>query len=183
MKKLPVWHPIYRDCPPVGHLLRNYNSDLWLRVHTLPKGKRYATNTEEENEINFRYQSVAEQLLDASDAELFVSFYSGDLMQDPSSHNSLRDLNLSFFGGVKVDEEQFLNTYHSKFKWSLDLFCGLMRDVAEEKISFLSFLSAERGNVFSPYDGGIDLFFSTLEEKKRSEILFKAWLSSRDDGL
>jgi hypothetical protein len=37
------WNNHYPEAPPVGFLLRQVYSDRWLRIHSLPGSKRYAS--------------------------------------------------------------------------------------------------------------------------------------------
>ncbi len=39
------------------------------------------------------------------------------------------------------------------------------------------------GEVFAPYDGGVDVVFSSVERRDLHRQRFSAWLSSRPDGL
>jgi hypothetical protein len=64
---LDQWALWYPDCPPEGYLLRDEYPDVWLRIHSLPRSKRYAESPGEYAELLSRHNQVATDLL-GSDA-------------------------------------------------------------------------------------------------------------------
>ena len=53
---LAHWKAWYPDSPPLAFALREIYPDLWLRIHSLPQGKRYAeTDSEQALQLAERY--------------------------------------------------------------------------------------------------------------------------------
>ena len=44
-------------------------------------------------------------------------------------------------------------------------------------------VESDHGQVFAPYDGGVDVFYASSWERDRARAKYRGWLSPRSDGL
>jgi hypothetical protein len=56
------WHWAWGQCPPVGHLLRGYLRDRWVRLHSLPGSKRYPASEADYATVLHRHNTVLGEL-------------------------------------------------------------------------------------------------------------------------
>ena len=67
-------------------------------------------------------------------------------------------------------------------KWKPDFFEAAIRLIADEHEVGVSFISPATGNIFCPYDGGMDVFAFSIGPEELGAS-FPEWRSPRDDGL
>ena len=57
------WQAAFDGCPPIGHRLRaRFATRRWIRFHSLPGSKRYATDEAEYAELLHRHDAIATAL-------------------------------------------------------------------------------------------------------------------------
>ena len=159
--------------------------DRWLRIHTLPRSKRYADIESEAAEIAERQVTTAKALFEDDGLVWLVTWRhhltseASDLAQ-PSESCGVR---LMEAGEVAGDAEgETLALLVARLRWSASTSARLRLAIAndEERAMWMHERTAE---VFAPYDGGVDLIFSSVERRDRYKQRFSAWLSARPDGL
>ena len=69
------WQSLADQTPPIGYILRYLFKACWLRIHSLPKGKRYADSEVERTELLKRYTAIFNDCFSSSDPYLIVGFY------------------------------------------------------------------------------------------------------------
>jgi hypothetical protein len=71
----------------------------------------------------------------------------------------------------------------ARFSYDAAILMPLVLDVAYGRTAPVLFFGAGTGRVYSPYDGGADLFFEApgVRDAKRTELA--DWVSRRSDGL
>ena len=74
------------DVEPFGHALRVAYSDRWVRIHTLPRGKRYAETEAERREIAKRYEAAGKDVLGTRAECTLVGYGYGGEAALPADH-------------------------------------------------------------------------------------------------
>ncbi|MGE0426114.1 MAG: hypothetical protein AB7O88_27895 [Reyranellaceae bacterium] len=183
VSKWPTWFP---DCPPFGPFMRSLFTERWLRIYSLPEGKRYATSDQEVATILRRHNDVAEAVLGDGMACAVIIAGDGD---DPPSLHALGARPVKGWAQRWMDDEEFAEELEGMefaaalCTWQRDKFNELIHDIAEDRTDLLLFASLGTGRIYGPYDGGADLFFESEESRDRFADRFSEWRSPRHDGL
>jgi hypothetical protein len=166
------WNEHYPDSPPVGFLLRQTYPERWLRIHSLPESKRYAETEAEYSELILRQNAVATETLgEGSSCYLIRGFW--------VESNEYQDgwiINLE-------GSEQPLRFEVTEIIWNRSRYDDLLRDVADDRVENVVFVSCESQEIYAPYDGGADLIFRNMQERDEKKRAYQAWLSTHPAGL
>jgi hypothetical protein len=197
------WRRWYGHAPPIGHLLREFHSDVWLRIHSLPGSKRYAETPADWTELLSRQNAVATALLgDGSQCILVTPRYSStdepmpELLTESgvSEDEAVMELAPRLLGqmdeswpGAEATRESYdgdcrVWLYAAPLTWSRGALDALVRAVADDETRFL-LVACDSGRVYAPYDGGADLFFRTPEEWSFAHKRYRHWLSPLPHGM
>lgn len=165
---------------PVGYCLRADHHERWLRLHSLPESKRYADDDEERVEVRRRAWAAASEVLPTgSPVWLVVPFYEEQL-------ESLQTLSLIFEDGGRYEHELFegtLSAHVAQATWPHAGFDQLIDEVASDALRAVWFCVAS-GEVFAPYDGGIDLIAESPSRVQSLRRVFPPdWFSKHASGL
>jgi hypothetical protein len=63
-----AWKRSYAETPPIGFLLRDDQPSAWVRLHTLPSGKRVPSKEHERRVVIERWNELAGLVLRDSEA-------------------------------------------------------------------------------------------------------------------
>ncbi len=184
------WSEAYNLTPPIPHLFKRVYPKRWLRVHSLPKAKRYPENETEWAILLERQKSIIIDLL-SEDQCLFLVigqyFHRGNplpFFPEPS----LSDLSFTKLSAFRLEvfDENDQDLMYQPFFASTDraflINDKLLKDIANDE--FRVFLvSFERCLLIAPYDGGVDIIFKDEITKEHYKTQYKDWLSNRADGL
>lgn len=166
------WDKHFPACPPAGFLLRQSYHERWLRIHSLPESKRYAETEDEYAELLNRHNSVATEVLgERASCYLIEGFW-----VKPHKHHEGWVVNLDGF-------EENLKFRTTETVWESGKRDALLRDVADWKRPNIVFILRESQRIYAPYDGGADLIFRHEQERDEMKQKYRAWLSSRPEGL
>lgn len=178
------WSEHYAATAPLGYCLRENYQDRWLRLHSLPNSKRYAEDDVERAEVRRRAWAAASKLLVTGEP---VSLVTG-LYQGGEPHElGLSDLTSMSFERVGPYEHPLFDgpfvAYATQTIWPHADFDRLIDAIADDRLQLVWFSSIS-GEVFAPYDGGIDLIFgSPMRAQSMRPVFPPDWYSQRDDGL
>jgi hypothetical protein len=171
------WLENYPASPPLGHWLRLYYQDTWLRIHSLPDAKRYADTELEYSELLHRHNAVADRVLgNGAPCFLYQAKYLGE---DTDIESPAWVLDLKEYD---PESEERIWIDIAAVTWQSRRFDQLLLDVANE-VTRLVFASTLTGNIYAPYDGGADLIFRRQTDHQVCRESFEKWLSARADGL
>jgi hypothetical protein len=181
-----AWSSRYGTTPPHVCCLRDAHPERWLRIHSLPESRRYATDSAETQEILRRYNAAANDLLAGDAGFVLVGYGYGDVPRLPPDHplagviGSGADalMRLPPFGFFEAS----LSVFGKVMSWSIGCLDGPLRRVADDQLELLC-LNSATGAVFAPYDGGADLFYSTERGRDGARNRFAGWLSNHPLGL
>lgn len=187
---LAWWREAIGEVAPVGHALRSHFHSNWTRLHSLPESKRYAETEAEYNEVIRRHTEIA-NILFATGEPIFI--YRSRLQESTLIGNEkhevagiqLSDLAMKLRVNPATvapedDDHYFVRGLISA--WKPTFFEEIVRHVADEVESSISFVAPRTKNMYCPYDGGMDTFAFSIPPKILS-TRFSHWLSSRADYL
>ena len=195
MKTRPVdairwWQENLGQVAPVGHCLRRPLGDRWIRFHSLPGSKRYGETAAENAELVRRHIAVADELFAAGE-EIFIfcsRLGQSETLADAGQHLPGEQLSTPLVclpanpDAVSPEHDDFYSVQAAVCSWRPSSFDALVQAVADEKLWGVCCVSAASGNVYCPYDGGMDVFprpsqYHDVQKK------FALWRSGREDGL
>lgn len=169
--------------PPLGWCLRTDHAERWLRIHSLPGAKRYATNDDERAEIRDRARAAASEVLPTGGSILLISC----VFDDGFGPLRLSRAPTLTFDEVGRYEHAQLETpcvaHATQAAWPHPDFDALVDAIANDMMEAVWF-SVSSGEVFAPYDGGVDLVLESPARARALRHVFPAdWFSERPDGL
>ncbi|NCN11236.1 MAG: hypothetical protein GW938_15465 [Leptospira sp.] len=178
------WKSFYDNRKPLSWYLKSELNEKWFRIHSLPNGQRYAKTKEDSAIILHRCDTIADKILSGNDCWL-VRSTSIQSKTIPKFENVpyLKSEKFQYTLELKIDEEETCQVWVLKSKWNSRKFKNLLINIAEDKIENIFFMNDLTGNIFAPYDGGIDLVINEEKESLKLKRIFKSWLSKHPDGL
>jgi hypothetical protein len=179
------WEQSYGSVPPLNWKLRAGVPDRWLRIHTLPYSKRYAGTQSEAAEIAERQVTTAKAPFE-DDAPVWLVTWR---YHPPPGATELAYPSEKF-GALLVEagvldgdaEHETITVLVARLRWSASTSASLRRAIADDEERAMR-VHERTAEVFAPYDGGVDLIFSSVERRDQHKQRFSAWLSSRPSGL
>lgn len=174
------WCRSFGSSLPVGFSCREVLRDRWLRIHSLPGSKRYASTDEERDEILIRQNAVADYVLgNEVPCVLFLTTFGDCKDWREASIDGIIPQHFSSHHGEDGDFEFFF--IHKK--WTAGSMDELIISVADDISGPILLANLSNGAAYAPYDGGADLFLPSHAEVVRARESFSEWLSEREDGL
>ena len=170
------WNAHHHGRQPLGYVLRQDSSLPWVRFHSLPGSQRYAASDEEIDIILSRGNCLASALFGRSKGCWIITSRWDDEF-GPGVPAGL-------WSEDDTDPESLVwNFFVREGEWAEGKFDDDLEDLADDARHYIIWFEPESGKVFAPYDGGFDLFASTIEEVHALKKRFGDWLSDREDGL
>jgi len=182
------WSAEFNAVAPVGHALRNHLADRWTRFHSLPESKRYPEDVAEREELLKRHLAVAGELFEVGEAIFVYRCHLGERrLKGKQKHQiasrQLQEKMVRLPAELHAGEEDDYYCVRALMtSWVPDFFELLTRQVAEWEESGVTFVSLSTKNVYSPYDGGMDVFPMSISPRTL-EAKFRSWMSVRGDKL
>ncbi len=195
------WADKYAELLPIGHIIRNhFFHDRWFRIHSLPNSKRYADNNKEMEIILDRQNALISDLI--GEQNQYLLFLS--TMSDEPSENFFETVpDAIILNSIRLDtvlSEEYENEFylHSVFinkVWLTGDLNDYLTEVANGgKTIYLDgntdtftckilIIDVMKNRIIAPYDGGVDIFLATREERDTYKIKYKNWLSFTESGL
>ncbi len=188
---LRIWERWYPDAPPIGFLLRKAYGERWLRIHSLPKSKRYATTERERREILRRHNTVANDMFGLG-TPCVVTLWDYCRRDVPARLRRAAGLDVTPYRIGRLPERLWYDEegcfgcpmciYGYSVVWRPGVLDGFILAVADEKITGVV-VNMERAVVYAPYDGGADLIYRSPADRREAHRSYADWLSNRPDGL
>lgn len=169
----------FSEIYPVSFIMREAISDCWFRIHSLPEMKRYAEDETEWEVLFERHQALTSEVL--VEGGLCRVHYT--LFDDTGFSADLTPtLDWGDIRQQSYHDDEPLYTQTAETVWSFDAFKPWIRRRSDANLGFISFHSLDTDAIYSPYDGGADIFSldPTFIAKIRSR--FSAWKSPHPSG-
>lgn len=177
-----LWRRFYGPLPPQGPRLRKRLPDRWLRIHSLPQGKRFAEGPDDEAELLTRANTAASVVL-GEGATVWMIAASFEL-EPPGQLPELQGVTLE--PAITCEPDEDLETravFHgARVAWQDGVFDDAILAVAEDRRRVI-WMNEQTGEVFAPYDGGVDLVLTHRPRRDALREQWRAWLSTRKDGM
>jgi hypothetical protein len=181
-----AWNNWWSASAPAARVLRDRFPGRWVRFHTLPGAKRYATSEAERVEVLCRYRVLLEASLGdvgASSELLVVITCSWSSTATPTPRDEAvsevtpgaihwRSDDLATEPGFHAWQHHYVSGL-AKNDPALD---RLLRYVANDLVDGIVLTDLTCTRIFCPYDGGVDIFTSSAEERDRLSAAYAAWL-------
>ena len=184
---LKYWNATYAGVPFVPHRLRSAHGQRWLRVHSLPRGKRYAETQDEYVEILRRQNTVIDDLIGVGHPYELVFGYFGEERDLPravvAALGRLHAAPLLTLAPEQSGKEKAFPLFAASPTWMTRQLDVVLRAVADDLLETPLLVGVERGCVIAPYDGGMDIFVAN--ESKRDELRerYAGWLPAHSSVL
>ena len=191
-----LWNEHFPNKAPLPYVFKFYFSKSWFRIHSLPESKRYADTKEEELLLLDRQNRIIIDCLGLHTPVYLVTgnpftpnyfphehdrrkIISYNLAEAPSIN--LHTIDPTYFDDGEKNDSCFMPLY-TQIIWKPHQHDDLLLKIANDEIkAFL--ISFEKKIMVAPYDGGIDFIIWDESLKQQLKEKYKAWLSSRADGL
>ena len=190
------WKENYADLVPLGYVLReHFFNDRWFRIHSLPKSKRYADSEDEKQIVLDRQNALITDLIgEQRDYLLLLSTWSETLTAEIFSefgHAIILDC-IRLDGDSYCLGEGYLNVAVINRKWEANSIDDYLIAVANEEplidsesceVYRFLIVDLNQNRIIAPYDGGVDIFLNTTQERDDFKLKYKDWLSTHERGL
>jgi hypothetical protein len=184
-----LWESRWPGEEPVGYMLRWGNESRWVRFHSLPDSKRYATTVKEKAEVLRRSHSILTTLLALSGGTR-IRVIGEDFGVNDSASGRLRKHMPGAWPWrtyLEPDDYEPGEEPRVRYFWvssieSIDELDELLALVADDVISFIV-TDAEITWIFAPYDGGSDVFLPSSPVREEVTAKHRRWLSTHPEGL
>ena len=163
--------------------------DRWVRLHTLPLGRRCPTGAADHDEVLRRYNTVLAAVLDESGSTAIylvtVAYGADDLAAGTEPiHIGLHPGAEPWMRAVDPDDPEVACDLHvSRRQFTPGDLDDLLRYVADDRTSDMIVTDTSLRWLVHPYDGGMDVIAPSGAERDLLAARFGAWLSDRPDGL
>lgn len=175
------WTRFHGNTPPLAFGLRGIAGKPWVRFHALPDAVRYAETDAERGEIRRRAITLGDEIL-GRDADCWLVQCRIEEYAKP--HWKPYEANLDPRLRYRDDEDDFhWVASASQVFWEAEAFSDLLIDIADDTTGPTLWCGRATGKVFAPYDGGFDLFPTSMAEVVELKRRHGSWLSSEPSGL
>ena len=184
------WELNYPESNPIGHELKSVYPNRWLRIHSLPKSKRYAESEVEYQIILDRQNQLISELIGENTEIIIVSGqYETELtdktsieLSDYGEFKKCRTIDLHKIYPEEYDEGYFYNVYFRPDIWKSNSQNRLLKNIADDEFRAM-FVCPRRNCIVAPYDGGMDIIVDTQKKRDELKTKYRDWLSEREDGM
>ncbi|MGA0544733.1 DUF3885 domain-containing protein [Brevundimonas sp. VNH65] len=193
-----AWESFYPGHHPIGWMLRDEGAQHWVRFHSLPESKRYPDTDEERTVLLARQNALAAEVIGGGPCWLVQTHWTtlpGDL-DWPDQHDSFwatREYGLEYVSEfIRKDDadahepdrepDRPWRVYSGQTDWSPGRFDHLLLSIADDEAGPTLWMGIT-GQIFAPYDGGVDLFLSSPAAVEAMRKQYADWLSGHPSGL
>lgn len=168
----------FRDFYPVSFIMREAMSDFWFRIHSLPESKRYPEN-ETDWEILFeRHKALTDDVLvEGGSCQVhYTLFNDSKFSEDLAPPLNWSNIRPQIYSNYHSDDET-VYTQTAEAVWNFNTFKPWIRRRADGSLGCISFHSHDTDAIYSPYDGGADIFSLDPAFLANIKSKFSAWKS------
>lgn len=160
--------------------MRVAHPDTWFRIHSLPDSKRYPESDADWDILTSRHRRLATTVLGGSSrCRIHYSLFADESFP-PDIQPSLDWRSSSV---IAYGDGQKVFTKTTEADWDFDSFLPWIRLRSDDQLAWLSFHSLETDAIYSPYDGGADIFSTDARFLSGIATEFEQWRSPHPAGL
>jgi hypothetical protein len=169
----------FAEIYPVSFIMRKALSDYWFRIHSLPDSKRYPQTESDWDILLKRHRSVADVVLtEGSRCLVHYTLFDESGFPEPT----IPSLDWRARRAQHYDDDQKLYTQSAVTVWSFDTFRPWIIRCSEAELGWISFHSMHTDAIYSPYDGGADIFSLDASFIANMKSRFADWKSPHPTG-
>lgn len=177
------WDDVFGSAFPSRESCREAFHDCWIRIHSLPDSKRYPDSEEDVSQLLLRHNLAADLTLGkGSECEAFIigPIDKGSMALINGTINIIHPSTERYFLN---DDSEPLPVVSTRTQWEAGVFDKIILSIADDEFPQFMLVNYQRKAIYSPYDGGADLFL--LNPLHFSSVLnkLKPWMSAREDFL
>jgi len=180
------WAARWPDCPPIGHELKRRIPERWVRFHSLPDAKRYATDAAEHAEVLHRHRTVLATLTGVAPLTLLTTSWSETAtpVDRDAAITAVRPAAIYAMSvPPQAEDDAWVHIWVEKLVWQADALDDVFRLVADDTVGGIIVAAPDLSWLYHPYDGGADVITATAADRARLAETFRDWRSPRLDGL
>ncbi|WP_344657483.1 DUF3885 domain-containing protein [Catenulispora subtropica] len=185
-----VWRERFGDRAPVAHELPARFPERWVRFHSLPGSKRYATDAFERATVLHRHYLVLTELFAGREVFILTSTFSGAPHPPPRTRFDVR-INpgavrwRSFLSSEGTDPEfiAFTHVYAAYTPWRDGSLDRLLSAAAQWRTANVMIADGGLERLYHPYDGGADVLLADSVERNVLRDRHADWLSVHPSGM
>lgn len=184
------WRSNFGDTLPLSEWMRWQHHDRWFRIHSLPESKRYAENAGEMATILRRANTIASHVLGNGQEVWFISSIRSEYREEYEMDNDwpIKLHALAYWCEWKEPDsdpefQYDWTSFARKISWNAGEFDPLLKRIADDEVHCILWFSPTLNTVFSPYDGGVDIWVRNEEQRESLYHSYKHWMSDRDDWM
>lgn len=160
--------------------MRNSHPESWFRIHSLPDSKRYPETETEWTILIDRHRKLSNKVL-GNNADCRIHYYLFADEDFPSHLDPELDWRSSLVLTDYDDEKIYVKT--AAACWNFDAFLPWIKLRSDDVLAWLSFHSLNTDSIYSPYDGGADVFSDDHDFLNEIRTEFSSWKSKHPAGL
>lgn len=177
---LSNWPTLFPNCEPIAHLLRTQFPARWVRFHSLPESKRYATSALEYDIVLSRHNAVLNELASpGAHLVLLTTEFSEHALPGSAPGESPQ----AAYWRTVAYEDAFWHIYGLETVWRPGAFDSFIRRAADDEMNNVMICEKACRWIFHPYDGGMDVVLDSPDVRDALRKQFSAWLSTHPAGL
>ena len=180
-----AWRRSHAGTPPVGFTMREDHPDAWVRLHTLPHGKRIPSSESERHTVLDRWNQVARLVFEAPGTVRVFVLEAGPTGASGHCRTLMEQTGLRQVSRRPAEWLRRLDVYMDMSEaafwagtlgWAAGCLDTLILAAAMDDVGPVTVFSMERGDALCPYDGGVDSF---LREPLRTSVatVFREWVA------
>jgi hypothetical protein len=188
------WAAAWADCPPIAHDMRTWFPDRWVRFHSLPGSRRYATSDDDYQEILRRHLTLLSELVNSGSGsvsdEVVIITASWSADRDPAGREPevSQVMPARHWISVVTDdsyppEPNVTHLWVSMASLTSDGLTRLLRLVADDVTAGVIITTPAVAWLYHPYDGGADVIGATSQQRDELRQRHRQWLSAHPRGL
>jgi hypothetical protein len=179
------WEQSWPQCPPIAYRFKTCMHDRWIRFHSLPGSKRYASSEAEYEIILHRHNTILREL-GATEIYLMTVEYDVDDLAARTEpvHAGLHPNASRWMRAADPDDPDMAYDVHvSQLRHEAGVLDDLLRYVADDRAGHVIVTDTALRWLYHPYDGGADVILPSSTERDQLKAQHSEWLSDRHDGL
>lgn len=180
------WDARWPACPPIAEQLKEAYSLGWIRFYGLPNGKRYPDSPDEYGEILQRHNTLlGELLVNNEQVYVILAEWTNLLATTPSRKlvKHAQGIKLEYWRSIIEDPDEknpeFIshrNLFVGCLPWASGVLDGLLESIIDDEIGGVIIMPQTLDWAYHPYDGGMDMIFSTTKERNAIRDRHQFWL-------
>ncbi len=186
-----LWEQRWPGWPPFGHWLRSCYPDRWVRFHSLPESKRYASSEAEYTMILDRHYTVLSELDPGPDILVVTAEWTKTAATMPQMWPRRSEVAPDAWHWRTLLEDpdddpeyrSHMQLYVQVLPWLVGSMDGLLRAVADDELANVIVTPTNLRWLYHPYDGGADVILATNAERDGLKARHTDWLSEHPEGL